>query len=232
MIPSALSLLRRSLLRPLLGLALILTALPAQDPAPPGAAQWEKEVAQIESRRKSAPVAPGGVVFAGSSSIRLWNLPESFPRLILSNCGIGGSLIEDCTAFVPRLILPLQPRLVVFYAGDNDSAADHSAARIAADFQAFAAAIHRPLPDCRILYLPIKPSPARQKLWPIQRQANALIAQYCASQPSTLQFLDVATPLLGPDQTLRPELYQKDGLHLSPVGYAIWNNLLRPHLEK
>ena len=66
----------------------------------------------------------------------------------------------------------------------------------------------------------------------LTRVSAARHAQYCASQPSTLQFLDVATPLLGPDQTLRPELYQKDGLHLSPVGYAIWNNLLRPHLEK
>ena len=230
MIPAALF--RTFSLRPLFGLVLLLSHLSAQDPAPLGAAQWETEVAQIETRLKAAPAAPGGVVFAGSSSIRLWNLPQSFPHLTLANCGFGGSLIEDCTAFAPRLILPLQPRLVVFYAGDNDSATDHSAARIAADFQAFAAAIHRKLPDCRILYLPIKPSLARQKLWPLQRQANTLIAQYCASQPSKLEYLDLATPLLGPGETLRPELYQKDGLHLSPAGYAIWNQLLRPHLEK
>ncbi len=221
-------------LRPLLGVFLTLLHFTAQGQVPPPLdhAPWEKEVAQIEAQHQTSPPAPGGIVFAGSSSIRLWDLPHSFPGLTLSNCGFGGSLIEDSTFFAPRLILPLRPRLIVFYAGDNDAAAHHAPSRIAQDFTAFASAIHQHLPTCRILYLPIKPSPARQLLLPEQRQANALIAAYCASQPSTLRYLDVASPLLGPSDTLRPELYQKDGLHLSPAGYAIWNHLLRPLLEK
>lgn len=209
--------------------------LPAQEAAPAakpkGPARWNAEIAKIETRLKENPPAPGGIVFNGSSSIRLWDLNKSFPGLPLINTGFGGSVIEDATHFAPRLILPLKPRLVVFYSGDNDSSAGHSAARIAEDFKAFATTLHGALPDCRILFIPIKPSIARQKLLPLQREANALIEKHCASQPGKFLYLDLATPLLATDGTLRPELYQKDGLHLSPAGYEIWNRLLRPCLE-
>ena len=221
-------------MRPLLLLLFTVFSLSAQEAPkkPAGPARWESEIAKIETRLKKTPPAPGGVVFAGSSSIRLWNLKNSFPDLPLVNCGFGGSMIADSTCFAPRLLLPLKPRLIVFYAGDNDSSNGHSASRIADSFKAFAVTIHKDLPDCRILFIPIKPSIARQKLLPLQREANALIEQHCATQPDKLQYLDLATPLLGPGDTLRPELYQKDGLHLSPAGYEIWNRILRPHLEK
>lgn len=221
-------------MRPILFLLCTLLTLTAQETPkkPTGPARWEAEVTKMETRFKTQPPAPGGIVFAGSSSIRLWNLQESFPDLPVTNCGFGGSVISDSTFFAPRLVIPLQPRLIVFYAGDNDSSNGRPAARIAGDFKAFAETIHAALPQCRILYIPIKPSIARQKLLPLQSEANALIAKQCAAQPQHLQYLDLATPLLGPDGTLRPELYKKDGLHLSPAGYQIWNQLLRPSLEK
>ena len=221
-------------MRPLLLLLATLLTLSAQEvpKKPTGPARWEAEVAKIETRLKEAPPAPDGVVFVGSSSIRLWDLKKSFPDLPLVNCGFGGSIIADSTWFAPRLLLPWKPRLIVIYAGDNDSSQGHAATRIADSFKAFAATIHKDLPDCRVLFIPIKPSIARQKLQPLQREANALIEKHCATQPDKLQYLDLATPLLGPGATLRPELYQKDGLHLSPAGYEIWSRILRPHLEK
>ncbi len=207
--------------------------LPAQEtPAakPKGPARWEPEIVKLEAQFKAAPPAPGGIVFTGSSSIRLWDLKKSFPGLPLINAGFGGSMIQDSTHFAPRLVIPLKPRLVVFYAGDNDSSNGRSATRIAADFKAFADTIHAALPECGILYIPIKPSIARQKLRQLQHEANLLIEKQCAAQPGKLQYLDLATPLLAPDGTLRPEIYKKDGLHLSPAGYAIWTELLRPAL--
>ena len=219
-------------MRPLFFLLLTLCSVTAQEAPkkPLDPARWEQEIERIELRLKDNPPPPGGVVFAGSSTIRLWDLKKSFPGLPLVNCGFGGSIIRDSTHFASRLLVPLQPRLIVFYAGDNDSANGHSAKLIAADFTAFAASIQAALPQCRILYLPIKPSIAREKLLPIQREANALIEKTCATQPGKLEYLDLASPLLAPDGSLRPGLYKKDGLHLSPAGYAIWSKLLQPRL--
>lgn len=201
------------------------------DSKPTGFDKWEDEISKIEARRKEHPVAPGGIVFAGSSSIRLWKLEEAFPDLPVVNSGFGGSVVADSTHFAPRLVIPLKPRLIVFYAGDNDSANGLPAKRIADDFTAFANSIHTALPECRIIYIPIKPSIMRAKLWPLQSEANALIKAHCESQPATLEYIDLATPLLTAEGQTQPELYQKDGLHLSPAGYAIWNRLLRPKLD-
>lgn len=198
---------------------------------PTGPARWEAEIVKIEAQLKADRPAPGGVVFAGSSSIRLWDLKQGFPDLPLVNCGFGGSVIADSTHFASRLLIPLKPRLIVFYAGDNDSAKGLGAGRIAADFQTFAETIHTALPECRILFIPIKPSISRAKLLPLQQEANALIEQQCsAAKAGQLQYVDLATPLLGEGGSLRPELYQSDGLHLSEGGYEIWNKILRPYL--
>ena len=85
---------------------------PAQTAGPDRAARWEKDIAAIEKRLKQAPPARGGVAFAGSSSIRLWDLKKSFPDRNAVNLGFGGSQIPDSTRFAPRLILPLAPRAV------------------------------------------------------------------------------------------------------------------------
>lgn len=193
--------------------------------------KWDDEISKIEARLKADPPEPGCLVFAGSSSIRLWNLKEGFPDLPVVNCGFGGSVIADSTHFAPRILLPLKPRLIAFYAGDNDSANGLDAQKIAGDFTSFAETIHASLPECRIIFIPIKPSIKRANLRTLQSKANGLIRKYCESLPAYLEYIDLATPLLTADGKTQPELYQNDGLHLSPAGYAIWNKLLRPKLD-
>jgi len=198
--------------------------------APPGFGRWEKEIQAIEQRDRDKPPPSGGIVFAGSSSIRLWDLAKSFPDLPAVNRGFGGSQIADCTHFADRLVLKAKPRVVVFYAGDNDIAAGKSGAQVEADFRAFAAAVHRELPKTKVVFLAVKPSPARWALFDVQKRANALVASYCKGN-GWLQFVDVVGPMLGIDGRPRPELYARDGLHLSEVGYKVWTELVTPQLR-
>ncbi len=62
-------------------------------PAAAQADQWSKELAVFEEQDRKAP-ALGGVVFVGSSTIRLWDLPRYFPKLPAINRGFGGSQIR------------------------------------------------------------------------------------------------------------------------------------------
>ncbi len=195
---------------------------------PPGFARWEKEVQAVEQRDKDK--APGGIVFTGSSSIRMWDLAKSFPDLPTINSGFGGSQIADVTHFAGRLVLKHKPRTVVFYAGDNDIAAGKSGAQVADDFRAFAAAVHRDSPKTKVIFLAVKPTPARWRLFDVQTQANALVASHCQGL-DWLEFVDVVKPMLGADGKPRPELYARDGLHLNEEGYKLWTELLRPHLK-
>jgi len=209
----------------------IAVALTAQCQQPPlKFLRWENEIRGIEKRLIDKPSAKGGVVFAGSSSIRLWDVAKSFPDLPATNVGFGGSQIPDCTFFVPRLVTPLEPKTVVFYAGDNDIAGGRTPEQVRDDFAGFVDAVHAKLPTCRILFLSVKPSGSRWKMNEKQQAANELVKELCAKS-MLLRYVDVGTPLLGTDGKPDPDLFVKDQLHLSPKGYEKWNAVLKEHLK-
>ena len=192
--------------------------------------RWESAIQEFEKKDKTSPLPQGEIVFVGSSSIRLWNLAESFPGLKCINRGFGGSQMTDSARYADRIVVPYRPRLVVVYAGDNDIAAGKSPEQILADAKSLVAAVHTKLPRTRIIFISIKPSIQRWHLYEKQREANRLIAEYTKQNPR-LAIVDVTEAMLRPDGKPRPELFVKDGLHLSPAGYKIWASQLDPVLK-
>jgi lysophospholipase L1-like esterase len=192
---------------------------------------WEKAIAGFEARDKAAGMpSPGGIVFVGSSSIVKWTtLTTDFPGLPVVNRGFGGSQIADSTYYAGRIVLPYKPRTVVFYAGDNDIAAHHTTAQVVGDFQTFAVKIREALPETKLLFLAIKPSPSRARFEPQMVAANAAIEQWIRGQRN-VAFVDVHTPMLGSDGKPRPELYGPDKLHMTAEGYRLWTKVLAPYL--
>jgi lysophospholipase L1-like esterase len=214
-------------------LALLLLASPAlahaEEPKPYNGARWEKEIAAFEAEDARVRRRDGAIVFVGSSSIRLWNLGESFPDHPTINRGFGGSQIVDSVHFADRIVTLHSPPAIVFYAGDNDIASGKSPEQVAADYAAFVAAVREKLPESKIIYIGIKPSIARWKLVDKVRAANKLI-QTAAAQDEHQVFIDVDEPMIGEDGTPRKELFRDDGLHLSAAGYELWTKLVMPHL--
>ncbi len=196
---------------------------------PESIARWKKDMDKFAAADKKNPVKPGGVVFVGSSSIRMWDLKKSFPELDAVNRGFGGSRLEDSVYYADQIILPYKPRAVVVYAGDNDIAAKYTPEQILEDFQEFAAKIHKELPETEILYIAVKPSLSRWKLIDEVRATNKLIAAECA-KTEHCEFIDIDAPMLGEDGKPRKELFKKDGLHMTDEGYVIWAKELEPHL--
>ena len=210
-------------------LAGALAAAAGSAAAQPG--RWEKELAAFAARDADAPPPAGGVVFVGSSSIRLWDLEKAFPTLEAVNRGFGGSQIADSVEHADLLVLRHKPRTIVFYAGDNDIAQGKTPGTVAGDFRAFAAKVHAALPGTRIAFIAIKPSLQRWKLIAQVRDANSRIRAFCETD-DRLGFVDVDGPMLGWDEKPRPELFVADGLHLSPAGYELWTTLVRPFVEQ
>ncbi|MBN9118081.1 MAG: hypothetical protein J0I06_02765 [Planctomycetes bacterium] len=214
--------------------------LAAAAPAPPEVAppprpvdpfaRWEKPVAAIEKRLATNPPKPGAVFFAGSSSIVQWDLKKSFPDANYVNVGFGGSVIADSTYFAPRILTPFKPGTIVFYAGDNDIGRGGKAEEVAADFRAFVAAVRKNNPSCRILFVAIKPSLARWKKFDEQKRANALVRSFCEREKG-LTFVDVVPVMLGADGKPIPDLFVKDGLHMTPKGYELWAAEVRKALR-
>jgi lysophospholipase L1-like esterase len=197
----------------------------------PADSYWEPEIRTFEAADRVRMPEPGGILFVGSSSIALWHTIEAdFPDLPVIRRGFNGSKITDSTQCAERIIVPYRPRVVVVYAGDNDLADQRSPKRVSEDFRVLARKIHAALPATKILFTAIKPSPSRWGLVGAMREANQLIRAICERDPR-LGFVDVFTPMLGPDGAPRPELYVEDRLHMSRAGYNIWTLLLRPRLD-
>ena len=65
-------------------------------------AKWEKAIAKFEQLDREQGIGPGGVVFVGSSSIRMWDLGKSFPE--------RGKMNRDAKWFESAICDPPKPR--------------------------------------------------------------------------------------------------------------------------
>ena len=200
----------------------------AQAPAAPD--RWADAMAAFAQADAEMPPPKRGIVFVGSSSIRLWDLAKHFPGMPAVNRGFGGSQIEDSIRHADLLVARHAPRLVVLYAGDNDLSSGKTPRQVADDFAAFVRAVRADLPETRIAFLAIKPSLARWEMVAKVREANGLIRAAC-DRDDRLAFVDVDGPMIGWNGQPRRELFVEDGLHLSEEGYELWSTLLRPLLR-
>jgi lysophospholipase L1-like esterase len=206
----------------ILAIALALQAQTA--PAP----RFETEVARFEAadRRKMPP--RNAVLFVGSSTIERWkDLQNDFPSVQVIQRGIGSTRLDDFVHFATRIVIPYRPRLIVLYAGDNDFADGQSALNVYGDFKDFVRIVHRALPQAEIVFVSIKPSPSRWHLASRMREANGLIERY-TKKNKRLRYVDVFHQMLGANGHPRPELFVDDSLHMSPAGYSLWTQILKP----
>ena len=201
--------------------------LKAQDAPKDGPARWEETIRGFEDWDRKNSFPSDAVLFVGSSSIRLWPTRESFPELPVINRGFGGSQISDVNYYARRIVLPYEPKVIVFYAGDNDIAAGKSARQVCDDYKAFTEIVHAKLPRTRIIFVCIKPSRSRWTLWPVMSEANAMVKELCGKD-SRLYYFDAASPLLDNEGLPKVELFLPDKLHLNGEGYKVWSGSLRP----
>jgi lysophospholipase L1-like esterase len=177
--------------------------------------------------------AAGGVLFVGSSTIRLWeHLDQQFSEApVVVNRGFGGSRLEDCATYLGQLVIPYKPRMVIVYAGENDLAEGRTPEQVMKSLNAFVKGVRAGLPDARIAYVSIKPSVARAGLMPVIKQTNALIKDYVSTLPNA-EYIDIFGKMLNAEGGPRLDLFGEDRLHMNKAGYAIWKETIAPSLRE
>lgn len=194
--------------------------------------RWQARVERyLNIRDKANPPPTGGVVFTGSSSIDMWStLKADFPNLAVVNRGIGGTWLADQLHIAPQLVYPLDPKIIVLYAGENDLFAGRSVDDVITAYKKVREQIRREEPAARLVFLALKPSPSRDYLTAAMRDANDQIAALCAKDPHCT-FVDVFTPMLDANGKPRAELYIEDNLHMNAEGYRLWTSIVAPALQ-
>jgi O-glycosyl hydrolase len=198
---------------------------PAIDP------RWEGEIAAIERREAGHAVPEGGILFAGSSSIRLWQtLAVDFPGQPVYQRGFGGSQLADLVGYFDRVILPALPRRIIVYAGTNDLNSGRSPEQVLADLDRFCGLVAQKLPGTTVAFIGAAPNPRRWPLREAYQRFNAMAAVYCRQNGH--DFIDVWPLMLGADGLPSRDLYRDDQLHMNAAGYALWGEIVAPWLVK
>ncbi len=213
-------------------------AIHASEPTHPTAAtvhRFESEIAAFESLDRQNSWPRDAILFVGSSSIRLWQTAESFPDLPVINRGFGGSEISDVNHYFDRIVLKYKPRVIVFYAGDNDIAGGKSPQQVYDDFLEFVRLVRDRLEKTQIYFISIKPSIARLKMWPQMKEANTFVRRLAGINGQVV-FVDIASPMLarrlaGGRDVPAKNLFLDDGLHLNAEGYKLWTKTLAPVIK-
>ena len=190
------------------------------------------EIQAFKKADKQNPPAKNAILFVGSSSFAMWkDVQDYFPGYPIINRGFGGSGLNDAIEYEDDIIVPYQPKQVVIYSGENDIAGNITANDVVQRFTTLFNMIRRDLPDVKVVYISIKPSPSRQKFMPVMVSANAMIKKFLAGHKNTA-FVDIYNKMLDASGNPRPELFLDDMLHMKPAGYEIWKEAITPHLIK
>jgi len=198
----------------------------------PPPSPFADEFHAFAERDARTPPPRDPVLFYGSSSIRLWpRLAEDFRGFAVVNRGFGGSTLAECVEEMERLVFPVQPRAMVLYAGENDLDQGASPERIEDLFREFAERLDDRLGLIPLIFISIKPSPARAWALPQIGRANELVRAALADWPNA-RFLDVFPLMLDAAGRVRHEFFTEDWLHMSRAGYALWAAQVRACLAE
>ena len=174
------------------------------------------------------------ILFVGSSSFRKWtNVQACFPGYTIINRGFGGSTIPDVIRYADEIIFPYEPKQVVIYCGENDLAASDTvmATTVADRFKSLFFLIRDRMPSVPIVFVSLKPSPSREKLWPKMEEANKLIKQFLKKKNNAV-YVDVYHKMFKRKGAVNTDLFVEDNLHMNSKGYDIWQKAIEPYLLK
>ena len=195
---------------------------------------YESDIKKFEQLDKSEKYADNAILFAGSSSIRLWSTLEKdmSPYPVIQR-GFGGAKLSDLAVYASRIIDPHPCRaIVIFIANDiSDTDQDKSPGEVASLFHYVLKTIRKTHPKTPVFWIAITPTESRWRVWPKIQEANKQINRICDNQNNTYF---IRTDFAFLDETGKPiaDLFRDDKLHLSEKGYAIWTGIIKKELNR
>jgi hypothetical protein len=195
---------------------------------------WEKEIQAFEQLDKSNNYSKDAVLFAGSSSIRLWSdLEKDMAPYPVIQRGYGGAKLSDFAVYADRIFDPHPCRaIVIFVANDiTGSADDKTPEEVARLFKSVLKTIRSKHSETPVFWIEVTPTPLRWKVWPEIQKANNQIREICNNSKNTY-FIDTSNAFLDTTGNPDPSFFLTDRLHLTKKGYEVWTKIIKQELNK
>ena len=151
-------------------------------------------------------------------------------QFYILNSKFGKFGILSTNTKLKRIILPLLPKILIIYAGDNDIANGVSENEIIREFQIFCNDISKALPNTKCFFISIKPSPLREDFLKVIQSVNIKIKNICKLS-NQWKYIDIHSNML--DNHGKPDklLYDNDPLHMNFKGYKILTQSIKKSIK-
>ncbi len=176
----------------------------------------------------------GGIVFTGSSIFQFWtHLREQMAPLPVLNRSIAGTVTQDMLNRIGQLVLPYQPRIVVYYCGSNDISAGEDAGPILERTKQYVRLLRERLPNTYFFYTSIQKAPEKHARWDVVDAVNREMERY-SREATNVGYIDLNPVLFDGQRKLRERLFLPDGLHFRPdsTAYPEFSQIVKPILVR
>lgn len=183
--------------------------------------------------RAAAPER-GGIVFTGSSIFQFWTrLTDQMAPLPVLNRAIAGTVTQDMIDRIGQLVLPYQPRIVVYYCGSNDISSGEDAGPIVDRTKRFIQILHDKSPNTFFYYTAIQKAPEKRARWDVVEAVNREMERYSRQTPN-IGYIDLNPVLFDSHNNVRENLFLSDGLHFRPdsTAYQEFSQIVKPILTR
>jgi hypothetical protein len=200
----------------------------------PEVKDWEKEIEKFEKLDQTEHYPDDAVIFAGSSSIRLWStLAKDMAPYKVIQRGYGGAKLSDYAVYADRIFSPHNcSAMVLFIANDITGGTNDKSPE---DVRKLFSIIHKTFrhdhAGVPVFYIEVTPTRSRWKAWPQINQGNELVRKWCENHSNTY-FIGTDTAFLNSSGEPKEELFISDKLHLNADGYRVWTNIIKGELDK
>lgn len=200
----------------------------------PEVKEWESDIEKFEQLDVSKSYPSDAILFAGSSSIRLWSTigKDMMPYNVIQR-GYGGAKLSDFAVYADRIIYPHDCQAIVIFIANDISGGDNdkSPLEVSQLFKKTLYIIRRKYTDVPVFWISITPTPARWHVWPEIKEANEMIKKICEDHRNTY-YIDTEKLFLTASGLPKNDLFIEDRLHLNSDGYAIWAGIIKNELNK
>jgi len=195
---------------------------------------WESEIEKFEQLDILKSYPSDAILFAGSSSIRLWSTigKDMQPYNVIQR-GYGGAKLSDFAVYADRIIYPHDCQAIVIFIANDISGGDNDKSPLEASmlFKKTLNIIRRKYRDVPVFWISITPTPARWAVWTEIKEANEMIRKICEDHRNA-HYIDTEKYFLTTSGLPKNELFVEDKLHLNGDGYRIWSGVIKNELNK
>ncbi len=177
------------------------------------------------------PVPQNAILFAGSSIFHFWTtLADDMAPLPVINQAFAGARMHSVFNAMDKLIIPYNPKIIVYYCGSNDINDGAEATDILSGFEKFVSVVRDKLPSTTVYFVSINKAPQKMDTWNVVDDSNEKIKKWC-KKTEMLYFIDINPPFFS-DGKSRTDLFFEDGLHFQLEAYREFTKIIKPVIEK